>query len=194
MFSGVSKILGGTKRTADGEPATPAQGDATSGKSPTSEAKKANAAASLANLFQSGSDDAVEMDVVADLMSADNQEASSKSASPARKKAKTAGEAAKEAAAGTRRSARGGNAPPEAPTPQRAAGASVLASIAEGGGGNEEMKPPALPPPVADVATVEGGVQHDYLLQNLVHVSYIYNCWSSSFLDWESTASSFLIV
>lgn len=78
MFSGVSKILGGTKRTAYGEPATPAQGDATSGKSPTSEAKKANAAASLANLFQSGSDDAVEMDVVADLMSAD-QEASQKS-------------------------------------------------------------------------------------------------------------------
>ena len=193
MFSGVSKILGGTKRTAYGEPATPAQGDATSGKSPTSEAKKANAAASLANLFQSGSDDAVEMDVVADLMSADNQEAQSKS-SPARKKAKTAGEAAAEskaAAAGTRRSTRGA---PEAPTPQRAAGASVLASIAEGGGGNEEMKPPALPPPVADVATVEGGVQHDYLLQNLVHVSYIYNCWSSSFLDWESTASSFLIV
>ena len=80
MFSGVSKILGGTKRTADGEPATPAaQGDAiTPGKSPTSEAKKANAAASLANLFQSGSDEAVEMDVVADLMSADH-EASQKS-------------------------------------------------------------------------------------------------------------------
>ena len=60
------------------------------------------------------------------------------------------------------------NAPPAAPTPKRAAASQVLASLGDTGvKEGEEANPVAM----AEVATGEGGVQHDYLLQNLVQVS-----------------------
>lgn len=69
-------------------------------------------------------------------------------------------------------------------TPSRVAGANVLASL----GGSGEAKPellnlesiPTLPDPVAvvvEVATAGGAAQHDYLLQNLVHVSAYSISW-----------------
>jgi len=69
-------------------------------------------------------------------------------------------------------------------TPSRVAGANVLASL----GGSGEAKPelldlesriPTLPsdPVVVEVATAGGAAQHDYLLQNLVHVSLGYISW-----------------
>ena len=60
------------------------------------------------------------------------------------------------------------NAPPAAPTPKRAAASQVLASLGDTGvKEGEEANPGAM----AEVATGEGGgVQHDYLLQNLVQV------------------------
>lgn len=65
-------------------------------------------------------------------------------------------------------------------TPQRMAGANVLASLGASGAVKEEvavdMKPPPALPPIAEIATAEGNVQHDYLLQNLVHVSWCMSC------------------
>ena len=60
------------------------------------------------------------------------------------------------------------NAPPAAPTPKRAAASQVLASLGDTGVTEGEG---ANPVAMAEVATGEGGVQHDYLLQNLVQVS-----------------------
>ena len=73
---------------------------------------------------------------------------------------------------------------PESTTPRRVAGANVLASL--GGSGTIsaaaaavdqaklEASIPTLPP-IVEVATAEGmAAQHDYLLQNLVHVSTWY--------------------
>ena len=59
--------------------------------------------------------------------------------------------------------------PPAAPTPKRAAASQVLASLGDTG-----VKEGANPAAMAEVATGEGGgVQHDYLLQNLVQVSVV---------------------
>lgn len=72
---------------------------------------------------------------------------------------------------------------PETTTPRRVAGANVLASL--GGSGTsvavaagqsmlEGSMLESIPtlPPIVEVATAEGmAAQHDYLLQNLVHVS-----------------------
>ena len=134
--------------------------------SPASEVKKQTAAHSLANLFTSEGGDnngggpaggSFENDIVADLMaSAEGGE------EPAMKRIKTEEAAvAKElpAAAGVVES-----------TPQRVAGASVLASLGQGG------TVPPLPTPAGATSEVElsdgSAIQHDYLLQNLVHVSF----------------------
>ena len=102
----------------------------------------ANSLTNLANLS------AIENDIVADLMgSVDDTLRGGGEDQPAAKRAKT----------------RGGdvmNLPPPLPeeataTPARVAGASVLASLGE--------SVPALP-------SIETGADHDYLLQNLVHV------------------------
>lgn len=63
-------------------------------------------------------------------------------------------------------------------TPQRVAGASVLASLgstaqkAYGVGSGSTIKPLTLPP-ITGIPTSIGTVQHDYLLQNLVHASKV---------------------
>ncbi|KAL3809163.1 hypothetical protein ACHAXA_004662 [Cyclostephanos tholiformis] len=135
--------------------------------SPASEVKKQTAAHSLANLFTSEGGDnngggpaggSFENDIVADLMaSAEGGE------EPAMKRIKTEEAAvAKElpAAAGVVES-----------TPQRVAGASVLASLGQGG------TVPPLPTPAGATSEVElsdgSAIQHDYLLQNLVHATQV---------------------
>jgi hypothetical protein len=68
-------------------------------------------------------------------------------------------------------------------TPCRVAGANVLASLGGSGsgggssGGQQNFMDdlPALPPMVVEVATSGGLAQHDYLLQNLVHVREIFH-------------------
>ncbi len=67
---------------------------------------------------------------------------------------------------------------PESTTPRRVAGANVLASLGGSGtnaaaaAGQAKMEGIPTLPPIVDVATAEGmAAQHDYLLQNLVHVS-----------------------
>ena len=68
---------------------------------------------------------------------------------------------------------------PESTTPRRVAGANVLASLGGSGtnaaDGQAKMEGVPALPPIVEVATAEGmAAQHDYLLQNLVHVSTLY--------------------
>jgi len=61
-----------------------------------------------------------------------------------------------------------------ATTPQRVAGANVLASLSDSKmRAIVDMKPPPPLPPIAEIATAAGSVQHDYLLQNLVHATKV---------------------
>lgn len=131
--------------------------------SPASEVKKQTAAHSLANLFTAEGGDngpgSFENDIVAELMAGGEEPATKKAKTEVKVEVGVGGEAGAEAAPAA-------TAPPSLSipesTPRRVAGASVLASL---GGGV-----PALPP--VAVADADGNaMQHDYLLQNLVHVS-----------------------
>lgn len=71
---------------------------------------------------------------------------------------------------------------PESTTPRRVAGANVLASLGGSGtstavaAGQSMLEGIPTLPPIVEVATAEGmAAQHDYLLQNLVHVSKYVN-------------------
>ena len=131
--------------------------------SPASEVKKQTAAHSLANLFTAEGGDngpgTFENDIVAELMAGGEEPATKKAKTEVKVEVEVGGEEGAEAAPAT--------APPSLSipesTPRRVAGASVLASL---GGGVP------LPPPVAVTDADGNAMQHDYLLQNLVHVSF----------------------
>ncbi|KAL3793392.1 hypothetical protein ACHAW5_000260 [Stephanodiscus triporus] len=132
--------------------------------SPASEVKKQTAAHSLANLFTAEGGDngpgTFENDIVAELMAGGEEPATKKAKTEVKVEVEVGGEEGAEAAPAP--------APPSLSipesTPRRVAGASVLASL---GGGVP------LPPPVAVTDADGNAMQHDYLLQNLVHATQV---------------------